>query len=55
LQVYGSNTLPDPDVFVPWLGPVSLATWRHIETIWRGKHSLADVIRAEQQERDRQA
>ncbi|HTS11694.1 MAG TPA: hypothetical protein VMH00_06215 [Candidatus Limnocylindrales bacterium] len=34
--------------FVPWLGPLSKVAWSEIETMWRGKRSLADVVRAEQ-------
>lgn len=34
-------------VFVEWLGPTSKLGWVEIEKIWRGKRSLADVVRAE--------
>ena len=34
-------------VFVQWLGPKSTADWAEIEETWRGKSSLADVVRAE--------
>ena len=34
-------------VFIQWLGPNSKEAWAEIEHIWRGKRSLADVIRAE--------
>jgi hypothetical protein len=34
--------------FVQWLGPKSKAAWAEIEEMWRGKKSLADVVRAEQ-------
>ena len=33
--------------FIPFLGPKSLAAWNEIEIMWRGKSSLMDVIRAE--------
>ncbi len=33
--------------FIPFLGPKSLEAWKEIEIIWRGKSSLMDVIRAE--------
>jgi hypothetical protein len=33
--------------FIPFLGPKSLAAWNELEIIWRGKSSLMDVIRAE--------
>ena len=35
-------------VFRQWLGPKSKAAWAEIEEMWRGKNSLMDVIRAEQ-------
>ncbi len=35
------------DVFLPWLGPTSLHAWNEILTMWKGKHSLAEVLRAE--------
>jgi hypothetical protein len=35
-------------VFIQWLGPKSKEAWAEIEEMWRGKTSLADVIRAEQ-------
>jgi hypothetical protein len=35
-------------VFIQWLGPESKLAWAEIEEMWRGKSSLADVIRAEQ-------
>ena len=34
-------------VFIQWLGPKSKQAWGEIEEMWRGKRSLADVIRAE--------
>ncbi|MDE3137924.1 MAG: hypothetical protein KGL59_15190, partial [Acidobacteriota bacterium] len=34
-------------VFVEWLGPRSRFAWAEIEEMWRGKKSLADVVRAE--------
>ena len=34
-------------VFVQWLGPKSKGQWAEIEETWRGKSSLADVVRAE--------
>jgi hypothetical protein len=34
-------------VFIQWLGPKSKQAWAMIEEMWRGKNSLADVIRAE--------
>jgi hypothetical protein len=30
-----------------WLGPKSKEVWTEIEDMWRGKNSLADVVRAE--------
>jgi hypothetical protein len=36
-----------PSAFVPFLGPRSKQAWAEIKEMWRGKHSLADVIRAE--------
>jgi len=33
--------------FVQWLGPKSKEAWSEIEETWRGKRSLADVVRAE--------
>jgi len=37
-----------PAVFTQWLGPKSKEAWDQIEATWRGKRSLADVVRAEQ-------
>ena len=34
-------------VFVQWLGPKSKQAWIEIEEMWRGKTSLADVVRVE--------
>jgi hypothetical protein len=42
-QPYGSA------VFEQFLGPVSREIWEELRTIWRGKSSLADVIRSERQ------
>lgn len=36
------------DVFIQWLGPQSKLAWAEIEEMWRGRTSLADVVRAEQ-------
>jgi len=33
--------------FIECLGPVSKVAWAEIEETWRGKQSLADVVRAE--------
>jgi hypothetical protein len=35
--------------FEEFMGPTSIQIWREIERQWRGKSSLADVIRAERQ------
>jgi hypothetical protein len=35
-------------VFIQWLGPQSKMAWASVEETWRGKSSLADVIRGEQ-------
>jgi hypothetical protein len=37
-------------VFVPWLGPNSREAWNLVAQMWRGKSSLADVIRAENEQ-----
>jgi hypothetical protein len=42
LKPYGNK------VFLQWLGPKSRADWDELVEIWRGKSSLADVVRAEQ-------
>ncbi len=34
-------------VFEPYLGTRSLAAWRKLRSVWEGKNSLADVIRAQ--------
>lgn len=34
-------------VFEQWLGPLGRQGWAEIEELWKGKTSLADVIRAE--------
>ena len=34
-------------VFIEWLGPTSRRAWAEIESMWEGKHSLMDVVRAE--------
>jgi len=36
-----------PEPFIQRLGPQSKVAWAAIEEIWRGKTSLADVVRAE--------
>jgi hypothetical protein len=36
-------------VFLSWLGPTSRQAWFEIEEIWRGKSSLAEVIRWERE------
>ncbi len=36
--------------FIPFLKPHSQQAWAEIERIWKGKSSLADVIRAERSE-----
>jgi hypothetical protein len=47
LQTIGSNHSCGEDVFIQWLGPTSRRAWAEIEKMWEGKHSLADVIRAQ--------
>ena len=47
LQNIGSNHSCGSDVFIQWLGPLSRRAWAQVENMWAGKHSLADVIRAE--------
>jgi hypothetical protein len=37
-------------VFVPWLGPQSREAWNLVVEMWSGKSSLADVIRAENEQ-----
>ncbi len=37
--------------FIQWLGPKSREEWDELVEIWRGKNSLADVIRAEQKQK----
>jgi hypothetical protein len=37
--------------FLQWLGPKSRAEWDELVEIWRGKSSLADVVRAEQKQK----
>lgn len=39
-------------VFEQWLGPLGRQGWAEIEELWKGKTSLADVLRAENQRRD---
>lgn len=45
LQNNASWTDFGPKVFVPWLGPKSLAAWHELNQIWDGKRNLADVVR----------
>ena len=45
LQNNASWTDFGPKVFVPWLGPKSLAAWDELNQIWEGKRNLADVVR----------
>ena len=47
LQTIGSNHSCTERVFIEWLGPRSRTAWAEIESMWEGKHSLMDVIRAE--------
>jgi hypothetical protein len=39
--------------FVQWLGPISMQAWSEIEETWRGKSSLADVVRAERRAQEK--
>jgi hypothetical protein len=36
------------EAFIQWLGPKSRIEWDELVEVWRGKNSLADVVRAEQ-------
>lgn len=45
LQNNASWTDFGPTVFVPWLGPKSVAAWHELNQIWEGKRNLADVVR----------
>ena len=47
IQTIGSHRPFGAAVFVQWLGPKSKKAWSEIEEMWRGKHSLMDVVRAE--------
>ena len=35
--------------FERWMGPNSKAAWQEVARMWEGKHSLADVLRAERE------
>lgn len=47
LQNNASHEPFGADVFLPWLSPIVRKAWDHVAAQWEGKHSLADVIRAE--------
>ena len=47
IQIIGSNREFGASVFEPFLGPLSLAGWREIESMWEGKSNLMDVLRRE--------
>ena len=47
LQCSASRKPFGKEAFIPFLGLKSLVAWKEIETIWRGKSSLMDVIRTE--------
>jgi hypothetical protein len=39
--------------FIERLGPLSKRAWAEVEEMWRGKNSLADVIRGERKAREK--
>lgn len=47
IQNLASHRTCGLQAFKEWLGPVSRVAWTEVEEMWRGKGSLADVIRSE--------
>ena len=47
IQNVGSHEESGYEVFSRWLPPLSKAEWLKIDEAWKGKKSLADVVRAE--------
>jgi hypothetical protein len=52
LQTISSNRPIGRDAILPWCGTLASENWVQITEMWRGKGSLADVIRAEQRSGD---
>jgi hypothetical protein len=52
LQTISSNRSIGRDALLPWCGPLASEAWDQVIEMWRGKGSLADVIRAEQRSGD---
>jgi len=50
LQCFSSWRSYGKGAFEQFLGPNSLKVWEELRIVWRGKSSLAEVIRAENQE-----
>jgi hypothetical protein len=51
LQCAASWTPYGEGAFIAWLGPRSRKEWDALVEVWRGKSSLADVIRTEQKQK----
>ena len=47
VQILASHKPFGRQPFAQFLGPLSEQAWAEIEEMWRGKTSLADVVRAE--------
>jgi hypothetical protein len=47
VQILASHKPFGKQAFVEFLGTLSMQAWAEIEEMWRGKRSLADVVRAE--------
>jgi hypothetical protein len=55
LQTISSNRPIGRDAILQWCGPLASEAWAQATEMWRGKGSLADIIRAEQRSGDQNA
>jgi hypothetical protein len=53
LQTYASNRDYGYKVFESYLGSESQKAWRQLEVLWKGKHSVLDVVRFQQAQKSR--
>lgn len=52
LQTFASHRPGGNESYVEFFGPLSKQIWAELQTMWAGKSSLMDVIRAERQKRN---
>ena len=47
LQSQAAERLPEPEVFLVWLGPLGQRAWEEVALAWRGRRPLMELLRAE--------